>query len=283
MQFKLQNFLFFFLVSFITFTAQAQLSIPQPSPTAKVMQRVSLTDITIDYSSPGVKGREIWGELIPYGEMWRAGANSPTKITFSENVMIEGSVIPAGTYTLMIVPRDKTWEFILNTDSNDRGVFGYDETEDILRFSVNPEKTKDFQERLAYYISAGDNVTATITLRWENIKASFNVKTDNVEKAQKSVASTTGRMWFDLAQSARFNVENGLDLDQALVWAKQSTTMREHFYGYWVKAMVLEAQGSTAEALTAAQKAKEIGDAEPSSFYEAYQNIIVEKITAWSN
>lgn len=260
---------------------QAQLKIPQASPASSIKQVIGLTEITIDYSSPAVKGREIWGELVPFDKLWRSGANSPTKISFSNAVKIEGEELAAGTYTLMTLPGEKEWEIIFNKDSKGNGVFSYVEEDDVLRVTVKPEQQKESKERLAYLISAGDNQTGTISLHWEKLKVSFEVMVDDSEQIANSIKSTTGRMWYDLAKSAVYYVENDMDLDQALTWAEQSVAMREHFYAHWTKAQVLGAKGKKAEAIAAAEKALELGEAEPSNFYNSYKSRIEAKLKEW--
>lgn len=270
---------FIFLCNFSI--VKAQLVLPLPSPNASITQGIGLTDISIDYSSPGVKDRTIWGDLVPYGELWRAGANAPTKISFSNDVMIEGQSLAAGTYTLMIKPNESQWEIIFNKDSKGNGVFSYDAADDVLSVSVTPETKSDMEERLMYLISAGDNKTGMVSLRWAYLKVSFRVTVDDMEEATANIKSFTGRMWFDLAQSALFYVDNGLDLSQATTWIEQSITMREHFYNQWVKSLVLEAQGDTKEAIKAAEKAMEIGEANPSNFFNANKAKIEAKLAEW--
>lgn len=260
---------------------KAQLNLPLPSPNATITQDIGLTEVSIDYSSPGVKDRDIWGELVPYDELWRAGANAPTKITFSNDVMIGGQTLPKGTYTLMMKPSQSQWEIIFNNDTKGNGVFSYDAADDVLSITVTPETKSDMEERLMYWISAGDNKTGMISLRWEYLKVSFEITVDDTEQAVASIKSTTGRIWYNLAQSALFYVENELDLNQALTWIEQSISLREHFYSHWVKSLVLEAQGETKEAIKAAEKAMEIGEANPSNFYNANKTKIEEKLAEW--
>jgi len=145
------------------------------SPKASVSQTVGFTDITISYSRPGVKGRKIWGGLVPYDKVWRAGANEATKITFSTDVMIEGKKLSAGSYGFFTIPGKNEWTLIFNKVADQWGAFEYNEAEDALRINVKPEKG-NFTEWLRYEITkTGDN-TAAISLEWENLKVPFKVE-----------------------------------------------------------------------------------------------------------
>lgn len=166
--------------------SSAQLMAPAPSPAASVSQQVGFTKISIDYSSPGVKGRKIFGELEKYGIPWRAGANNPTTITFSTPVNIQGKDIPAGKYTLFITPQQSgDWTIHLNSKGNAIYAYMVDEKvdaealakDDAVAIKVSPEMTDKVQERLSYSISAENNKIAKVTVSWENVKLSFMVDT----------------------------------------------------------------------------------------------------------
>jgi len=174
----------FFALLFSFSTAYAQIEVPRASPTASVSQVVGFTEITIDYSSPGVKGRDIFGELLPYGTTWRAGANAPTAITFSNGVSIGGEMLRAGTYNVFITPMEEG-EWAVHFNGEDKSVFAYmkdgkiDEAailaDNAASIKVAPEETKNVVERLRYMISATDNTEAHVTMEWENVSLTFPV------------------------------------------------------------------------------------------------------------
>ena len=153
------------------------------SPKAFVMQTIGLKDISISYSRPGVKGRKIWGDLVPYDKVWRAGANEATKFVFKGNVLINGKKLPAGSYSFFVIPTKNTWTLIFNKVADQWGAFEYNQAEDIMRFNVKPEQT-EFTEWLDYSFSDmkvnkdGKN-SAVINLRWEKMKIPFTVEDDN--------------------------------------------------------------------------------------------------------
>jgi len=149
------------------------------SPKAAVEQTVGYTVIRIEYSRPGVKGRKIWGGLVPYDVVWRAGANEATKITFATDVKINGKKLKAGSYGFFAIPTSKNWTLIFNKIADQWGAFEYNDVEDALRIEVTPEKDDDFwQEWLAYTITRTSDNNAVIRLEWEKLKVPFNVEVE---------------------------------------------------------------------------------------------------------
>lgn len=149
------------------------------SPKASVQQIVGFTKITVDYSRPGVKGRAIWGNLVPYNSVWRAGANEATKITFATDVKINGKKLKAGNYSFFAIPTEKNWTVIFNKVADQWGAFEYNDVEDALRVEVTPEKENNcWQEWLAYTIMKTSDKTAVIRLEWEKLKVPFTVEVE---------------------------------------------------------------------------------------------------------
>jgi len=163
--------LFFILVGF-TYAQKEQIRV---SPKASVMQVVGLIEVTIDYSRPGVKGRTIWGELVPYNKVWRAGANEATVISFGSDLLIEGKKLSAGKYSLFAIPSKDEWTLIFNKVAEQWGAFEYNEAEDALRISVKP-KTNGFQEWLTYSFTKSGDKIAIVNLEWEKIKVPFKIE-----------------------------------------------------------------------------------------------------------
>ena len=149
------------------------------SPKAAVMQTVGFTNVTIDYGRPGVKGRTIWGGLVPYNVVWRAGANEATKITFTSDVKINGKKLKAGSYGFFTIPTTKNWTIIFNKVADQWGAFEYNDVEDALRVEVTPEKENNcWQEWLAYSITKTSDNTAVVRLEWEKLKVPFTIEVD---------------------------------------------------------------------------------------------------------
>jgi len=145
------------------------------SPKAEVMQIVGFTEVSIVYSRPGVKGRTIWGKLVPYDAVWRAGANEATKITFSTDVTIEGKKLKKGSYSFFAIPGKNDWTLIFNKVADQWGAFEYNESEDALRVKVKTEKAI-WQEWLSYTINKASDTSAVVRLEWEKIKVPFKVE-----------------------------------------------------------------------------------------------------------
>ena len=159
-----------FVLSALSSNAQDDKS-KRPSPPAEVSGTVEGTDITINYSRPSVKGRTIFGELEPYGKVWRTGANEATTFEVSTDVEVEGQPLPAGKYALFTIPTEDDWTVVFNKTADQWGAFNYDEAEDALRVEVTPEETDDLTEQLTFEI--GDD--GEVTMRWANTAVSFDV------------------------------------------------------------------------------------------------------------
>lgn len=173
-----KNICFYLSLSFMlffVFSSYAQEKNIRLSPKASVMQTVGFTDVTIDYCRPGVKGRTIWGKLVPYNKVWRAGANEATTISFSTDVTIEGKNLPAGKYTFFTIPNKNSWTLIFNKVADQWGAFEYNEAEDALRITVKPE-SNIFQEWLAYTITKTGDKSAVVSLEWEKLKVPFKIE-----------------------------------------------------------------------------------------------------------
>jgi len=143
----------------------------RPSPPAQVSEKVGDVTITIDYSQPGVKGRVIWGELVPYGKVWRTGANEATTFEVSNDVTVEGESLPAGKYALFTIPEEKEWTIIFNSVPDQWGAFNYDASKDVLKVKVKPQKSSSTMERLTFIIDSNGKVAMV----WEDLEVDFTV------------------------------------------------------------------------------------------------------------
>ncbi len=252
---------------FSGFLLKAQ-DIPKPSPLVILSQTVGLTEIKIEYSSPAVSGRKIWDGLVPYGELWRTGANMATKITFSKDVTISNQRISAGAYSLFTIPGKTEWTVILNKDAELSGTSGYKEANDALRFKVKPQEVQ-MRERLLFLIADFTMDEAVIALEWEKIRIPFTVKLDTEKQAMESIQKTLAQEWRPFANSARYILEYGSDLDLALSYINTSISISDEWFNNWIKAQILAKKGDKKEALKFAQRAKELGDKSPGFFYKS--------------
>jgi hypothetical protein len=248
--------------------ARADLDLPRPSPFAKVVQTVGLTDITVDYSSPGVKGRKIWGGLVPYDQMWRAGANNATKLTFSRDVTFAGKAVPAGSYAFFVIPTKGAWTVILNKRVDQSGTArDYKEAEDLLRVQVTP-KAAPFRERLAYLVTDFTDDKASLDLEWEKLRLPIPITVKTSEQALANINTAIDGGWRTYANAARYMLENKKDYDTGMKYIDQSLALKEDWFNLWIKAELLKAKGNAPEARATGEKAYELGKKSPMFFLE---------------
>lgn len=238
------------------------LALPQVSPRAGVSQRIGVTDLEIWYHRPAVGERPIWGSLVPYGEVWRAGANENTVFTASTDIEVEGQPLPAGSYGLHAIPGETEWEIIFSRDHGAWGSFSYDVANDALRMKVRPEEAP-FVERLAYTIDDPTETGATVSLRWEKLRVPFTVEADTKALTLASIKDQLKGQaqfsWLGLNQAAQWCLQNELNYEEALTWAEQSIEVEERFDNLAAKSQLLERTGKAAEAEPLMARALEIG------------------------
>ena len=227
------------------------LDLPQPSQAAVVSQRVGLTDITVRYHRPSVRGRAVWGDLVPYGQVWRAGANQNTVVSFSTPVTVGGRVLPAGDYGLHMIPTRSDWTVIFSTDSTSWGSFFYDEARDAVRLAVSPTPGP-FQEHLAYTFDAPAPTGVTLTLHWEKLAVPIAIAVDTPavvsDSLDRQLRGLAGFFWQPFAQAASWSATHGADLDRAAAWADRALGMNRNYQTLRAKALVLERTGDATAA-----------------------------------
>jgi len=227
------------------------LTMPDASPAATVSQTIGITNVTISYHRPAVNKREVWGKLVPYNEVWRAGANMNTTITFSSPVTIGGKQLPAGTYGLHTIPTANDWTIILSANSGNWGSFSYDEKQDVLRFKATP-RPADFEERLEYRFENLSDTSANAILHWEKLEVPFPIEVDTKAVTFASLKSELYGLNQFFPQSwnnaAQWCVRNDYQLDQALAWADKSIQMQPSFGNLRTKATILEKKGDVKQA-----------------------------------
>ncbi len=247
-------------VVFIALPASAQeLELPPPSPGARVDQRVGLTDFQLEYSSPGVKKRAIWGALVPYDKLWRTGANRATKLTASRDFEFGDKKVKAGSYALFTIPGKSSWTVLLNTNWNTGGTGGYEEKNDVARITVKPTRLAERRERLTFLFSGTANDGTSLDLEWERLRVRIPIKVDTRAQVLASIERATGDAWVPHADAAEWLLENGGDLDRALALVEKSISIQRTWGNQWVKAQVLGKKGKKAEAIAAAQQAHQLG------------------------
>ena len=242
-----------------------ELNIPRVSQGGSVTQRIGLTDITIHYHRPAVGGREIWGKIVPYGKVWRAGANENTTITFTDDVTVEGKPLAAGTYGLHTIPDKDQWTVIFSKNSTSWGSFSYDEKEDALRVTVKPHPAEMF-EQLAYTFEDVKPDSAVATLRWEKLAVPFQIGVDVKAVVLRSIKhelrNVGGFTWAGYDEAAQWCLDNNYELEQAMKWEETSIQGAPRFENWETKSRILSAMGKKDEAdkalATAFEKANAI-------------------------
>lgn len=268
------------LLGLAALPAFAQLELPRLSPKATVSQTIGLTDVTVTYCRPGVRGRTIWGELVPYGEVWRTGANEATTITFSSDVTVEGHAVAAGTYGLFTIPGKTEWTVILNKGAKQWGAYEYKQEEDLLRFAVKPQLA-EFCERMTFSFPNTTMDSSEVALNWEKVRVAFTVKVDTVSRvladARKAVPEAKPDDWRTPLRAATFCLDNNVNLDEAKGWVERSLAVKETMYGLAAKARFLALGGDKVAAIALAKKAVETGKAaDPNADTTSVERLIAE-------
>jgi tetratricopeptide (TPR) repeat protein len=240
------------IVSCLGLTAQTVLKPFQASPAASVSQDLGLSTVKIDYHRPAVKGRKIWGALVPFGQVWRVGANDATTITFSEPVQVDGHALAAGTYSFFAIPGPDQWTLILNQQAKQWGAFNYQAGQDALRFQAKP-RPGPFHEYLAYSIGPVGPDSLRVELAWENLAVGFDVALAAHDRywayLEKALAGTGPEEWQPLNQAAGYCLLSNTHLDQAMAWVDRSIRIKEGYKNQQLKAQLLQRAGRLEEAL----------------------------------
>jgi hypothetical protein len=274
--------------------ASAQIQTPRPSQKASVMQRIGVTDVTITYSRPAVKGRQIWGDplpeqakvkgeatldnqnerpkgaaIAPWGHVWRVGANEATTFVVTDDVLINGQKLPAGSYSIHAIPNKDEWTIIFNNTADQWGSFDYDATKDALRVKVKPQWLQTNQELLSYNFDPVTADSATVNLRWEKVNVPFTVSVPDVGAVtvahlRAAVAGAKADDWRTPMQAGVYLIANGkpADADQGLAWLDQSIKVKETFQNLANKSRALYKLGKKEEALALADQAIQRGKAD---------------------
>ncbi len=261
----IQGFLFCLLMAAALVLTPAQslvLDLPLRSQYAEVTQRIGVTSITIKYSRPLVNERKIWDGLVPYGKVWRTGANTNTTISFSDPVVIEGKPLDRGTYGLHTIPNADEWTIIFSRNSTSWGSFTYEQAEDALRVNVKP-KPADMHNALTFVFDELQPDSATVELKWEKIEVPFKVTVDVHEVMRESLKKqfrTLSRYtWISWNDAANYLLAEKIDLNDALAYTEKSIKIEDRFENEITKSKVLTALNRQSEAAAAQKKALDLG------------------------
>lgn len=280
----LKNLLTLTLIIGLSISLNAQIDTPAPSPFSKIEQVVGLSDVTIEYSRPAMRGRTIFGDLVPYGKLWRTGANYRTKITFSDDVMVDGKDLKAGSYGILSIPTEDYWDLIFYTDANGGGAPStLDDSKVALKITIKTQLlTEDVQ---SFTISTSDltHNSAKIHISWEKTQVSFDVITPTDKRAmasiEKAMSGPSADEYFD---SAVYYLNSGKDLKLAKQWMDKAISMFDtpRFWHLRQQSLIYAALGDKEGAIEVAKKS--LADAEASGNAD-YIKMNKESIAVWSN
>jgi hypothetical protein len=269
------------LTSFSSSSSSAQapaapkLEFPDASPAAKLQQRVGVTDVEIAYARPSVKGRKIFGGLVPLGQVWRTGANSATQITFSTGVKLGGADVPAGTYALFSIPGAAEWTVILNKVPGQWGAYKYDEKNDLVRIKATPIELAEPVESLAFGFANLRADSATLYFEWEKTRVPLQLETNlvatMVPKIEAAMQAEGSRPYF---AAAMFYYEHDLDLKKAAAWIDEA--IKEQPDGFWItyrKGLILAKLGDKQGAIDAANKSLELASKAGGAIKDEYTRL----------
>lgn len=266
------------------FNSQAQtLKVPAPSPTQSLKQNFALSEISIEYSRPGAKGRVVFGDVVPFGKVWRTGANSATKITFGEDVTVEGTPVKAGTYALYTIPNKDVWEIMFYKDLTLGGNVGdYKAADELFRFKARPTVLSNKVETFTINVADITSKSANIQLTWENTSVAFNVIANIDSAIMANIEKTVVKDNRPYFAAATYYYENNKDMNQALAWANKAVEANPK--AYWVinlKASIQlkmkDYKGAIATANQSLALAKEDGD---DAYIKKNEKIIAEAQSA---
>jgi tetratricopeptide (TPR) repeat protein len=255
--------LFAFAIGSATVNAHA-LKVPAPSPAQTIRQAFALSDITVEYSRPGAKGRVVYGDVVPFGKMWRTGANASTKIGFADDVKIEGHAVPSGTYALYTVPNKDNWEIILYKDLKLGGnVDDFKKENEFLRFNVKPTALNDKQETFTIDFNDISATKCTMYLDWEKTRVAFAITTEIDEKVMKAIEANVMKDNRPYYQAATYYYDNNKDLAKAAEWVDKGIAANpKAYYMVMLKAKIQAKQNDKNGAVATAQKVIELAKAD---------------------
>src|SRR5258708_30889499 len=245
--------------------AQSDLKLPDVSQAADVKQRIALTDITVKYHRLLVNGRKMWGGLVPYGKVGRAGADENTTSEFSDAVSVEGKPLPKGVYGLHMIPNQDSWTVIFSKTNTGWGSYSYDQKDDALRVDVKPRPLTENKEALEFDFEDLKPTSTAVTLKWEKLGVPFTVSVNDADQTLQNIrAQLKGRgqfTWQALDEAAQFCLTKKINLDEALRWADASIQNEERFDNLSTKADILKALNRADDAKTTWNHAVEIATA----------------------
>jgi len=259
-----------------------QIQMPQASPSAKISQKVGLTDVTVDYSRPSTKGRKIFGELVPFGQVWRTGANGATVLTFTTDVKIDGKSVPAGQYALYAIPEKSEWTIILSKNTKLWGAIGYSSEDDLIRFKSTPAKLSRKYETMEITFADMTDTGADLSIKWETSRVNFRIETEVDEIVMAEIKQLVIDTETDnpglLFSAANYYYTNNKDMQQAYSWISQSVASDSKYWTMHLKAKIEESLNMKTEAISSANQSLEMAKAAGNPDYVGLNERLIKSI-----
>lgn len=275
----MKKILFIIAIALCNFTFAQTLTTPQPSTTQTIKQNFALSAIELSYSRPNIKGRSVIGNLVPFGKVWRTGANGATTLTFGDDVTIGDKKIPAGKYGLLSIPNKENWTLIITKQTDVTSPAAYKETEDVVRVNVKPMITANKVETFTIQFANVKSNTCELQLMWENTAVALPISTDVDAKVMSQINNIMTKDNLPYFNAAMYYMENGKDLNQALSWFNKGIEQNpDAFYMYHQKANCLAKLGKKQEAIATATKSIELATAAKNSDYVKLNEDLIKSL-----
>ncbi len=275
MQMLRSGFVFLALLGLLVHPGWSQMDLPRLSPEASLSQTIGITNIHVEYFRPGVKERVIWGDLVPYNEMWRTGANRATLISFDTEVMVNGNKLEKGEYSFFTIPTSNEWTIIFNKNTSLWGTSGYKQEEDALRFQVKP-KVAEFTERMMFYFTDLKDNSVSLVLQWEKLQVPISIEVDVNTLVMAAAAEAIN--WRTPYRAAGYVLENSLDMERGHSWLDLSLNIEKNYWNTALEAHYLEKMGKPKDAVKTMEEAlKMAAEMERAPFNLAEMEALMEK------
>jgi hypothetical protein len=275
----MKRLILFVSLACILFSADAQLTTPQPSPTQTLKQNFGLSNVELSYSRPGMKGRKIFGDLVPFGAVWRTGANTATTLTFGDEVEIGGKKIPAGKYGLLTIPEEKSWTIIITKQTDVTSPAAYKEDQDIVRVKAEVMSLRTPVETFTIQFANIKPTSCELHLMWDKTAVSLPISTNIDKKVMEMIEKEMKGNNPPYFAAAMYYMENDKDIVQALEWFDKAATAQPD--AYWVhhqRANCLAKMGKKKEAKAAAEKSKELATTAKNMDYVKLNNDLISSL-----
>ncbi|HEX5652350.1 MAG TPA: DUF2911 domain-containing protein [Chitinophagaceae bacterium] len=266
------------IAAFALLTADAQLKTPAPSPAQTVKQDFGLSTVELSYSRPGMKGRKIYGDLVPFGKVWRTGANQATTLTFGEDVMIDGKKVPAGKYGLLTIPDKNNWTLIISKQTDVTSPAAYKQEMDVVRVEAKPMKTDQNVETFTMQFANIKPASVDLQILWENTAVVLPISAEVESKVMKQIDQLMNKDNKPYFGAAMYYMDNGKDLNQALAWFDKAVELNPT--AFWIhhqRANALAKLGKKEEARAAANKSMQLAkDAKNDDYVKLNEKLLAE-------